>query len=68
VTTTANDKAFTVSNLKAATAAFQAQSIQQALVLAEYNWSQAARSLDMDRANLVRLAKRLGIEVTKQLN
>ncbi|EAQ65083.1 anaerobic nitric oxide reductase transcription regulator [Marinomonas sp. MED121] len=68
VTTTANDKAFTVSNLKAATAAFQAQSIQQALVFAEYNWSQAARSLEMDRANLVRLAKRLGIEVTKQLN
>lgn len=58
----------TIGNLKAATDAFQAQKIQQALTLSDYNWSQAARALQMDRANLVRLAKRLGIKVTKQLS
>ena len=56
-----------ISNLKEATETFQSQRIHQALILSDYNWSQAARALSMDRANLVRLAKRLGIEVTKQL-
>nr|MBP8226454.1 hypothetical protein [Rheinheimera sp.] len=29
------------------------------------NWSLAAKQLDVDRANLARLAKRLGIKVEK---
>ncbi|KZM40266.1 transcriptional regulator [Marinomonas sp. SBI22] len=61
-------QAWQVSNLKDATAAFQSQKIHQALLSSDYNWSKAARALDMDRANLVRLAKRLGIEVVKQVN
>jgi anaerobic nitric oxide reductase transcription regulator len=57
-----------IQDLKQATEDFQRQTIQQALDQAGLNWAQAARSLAMDRANLVRLAKRLGIEVTKQRN
>lgn len=53
-------------DLKKATEDFQRLNIQQALDAADLNWAQAARSLSMDRANLVRLAKRLGIEVSKQ--
>ncbi|MBM6550699.1 nitric oxide reductase transcriptional regulator NorR [Marinomonas ostreistagni] len=53
-------------DLKVATEDFQRQMIQQALDQAELNWAQAARLLNMDRANLVRLAKRLDIHVTKQ--
>lgn len=61
-------EAWQVSNLKEATEVFQSQKIHQALLSSGYNWSKAARTLDMDRANLVRLAKRLGIEVVKQVN
>lgn len=52
-----------VSNLhlKQATEAFQRQIIQQTLQANQQNWSAAARSLGVDRANLVRLSKRLGI-------
>ena len=57
-----------IQDLKQATEDFQRQTIQQALDQAGLNWAQAARSLAMDRANLVRLAKRLGIKVTKQRN
>jgi anaerobic nitric oxide reductase transcription regulator len=35
--------------------------VLQALEAHDQNWAQAARALQMDRANLVRLAKRLGI-------
>jgi anaerobic nitric oxide reductase transcription regulator len=56
-----------INNLKEATEAFQKQKILGALMACDYNWSQAARALSLDRANLVRLAKRLDIEVTKQL-
>ncbi|CUB03718.1 nitric oxide reductase transcriptional regulator NorR [Marinomonas fungiae] len=55
-----------IQDLKLATEDFQRRAIEQALDQAQLNWAQAARSLGMDRANLVRLAKRLGIEVTKQ--
>ena len=58
---------YPMTNLKQATESFQKQHIHKALLAADFNWSQAARALNMDRANLVRLAKRLGIEVTKQL-
>lgn len=53
-------------DLKQVTEAYQRRLIQRALDQSQLNWSQAARLLSMDRANLVRLAKRLGIEVTKQ--
>ncbi|WP_306331512.1 nitric oxide reductase transcriptional regulator NorR [Vibrio injensis] len=51
--------------LRTATDAFQRQLICQALEEAEYNWAKAARRLDVDRANLTRLAKRLGIQLHK---
>ena len=59
--------AWSFSSLKAATEFHQRQWIEQALVMTGFNWSAAARQLDMDRANLVRLAKRLGLEVKKTL-
>lgn len=52
--------------LRESTEAYQSQMIIDALNKAEFNWAQAARQLKTDRANLTRLAKRLGIEVTKQ--
>lgn len=42
--------------------AYQRQRIQAALAISHGNWSQAAKQLGVDRANLQRLAKRLGIE------
>ena len=53
-------------SLTEATKQFQRQSIEQAIRLTNGNWSDAGRILDMDRSNLVRLAKRLGIVVEKQ--
>ncbi|GHC98574.1 hypothetical protein GCM10007320_54490 [Pseudorhodoferax aquiterrae] len=43
--------------------AFERQAIEQALTCHAGNWAAAARALDMDRANLVRLARRLGLAV-----
>lgn len=54
-----------VTDLKAATELFQRQLILQALQHSQGNWSLAARQLGQDRANLARLAKRLGISVSK---
>lgn len=54
--------------LKAATEAYQRELIQHALQQAQGNWAAAARSLKLDRANLSRLAKRLGIRVVKQVH
>ncbi|MDN3612416.1 nitric oxide reductase transcriptional regulator NorR [Vibrio ostreicida] len=51
--------------IREATNDYQRQLITQALTEAEFNWAQAARKLKTDRANLTRLAKRLGITVTK---
>ena len=56
-----------VSNLKQATEQFQRQCILQTLEATQGNWAAAARQLQMDRANLSRLAKRLGIEVIKSI-
>ncbi|NTS76766.1 nitric oxide reductase transcriptional regulator NorR [Catenovulum sp. SM1970] len=53
--------------LKAATEDFQRQAIVTVLNEYQGNWSAAARVLKADRANLTRLAKRLGISVTKQV-
>ena len=43
--------------------AFERQTIEQILARHAGNWAAAARALDMDRANLVRLARRLGLDV-----
>ncbi|WP_326535224.1 nitric oxide reductase transcriptional regulator NorR [Pseudorhodoferax sp.] len=43
--------------------AFERQAIEAALASQHGNWAAAARSLDMDRANLVRLARRVGLAV-----
>ncbi|WP_260260677.1 nitric oxide reductase transcriptional regulator NorR [Vibrio intestinalis] len=56
----------TVTNLRTATDDYQRQIIIDSLKHADFNWAEAARSLSVDRANLVRLAKRLGLSVTKQ--
>lgn len=55
------------AGLKAATEEYQRELIQQALAEAEGNWSGAARALHMDRANLSRLAKRLGVGIEKRV-
>ncbi|MEL7290406.1 MAG: nitric oxide reductase transcriptional regulator NorR [Pseudomonadota bacterium] len=52
--------------LREATDAYQRQLVLDALTDANFNWAQAARQLKTDRANLTRLAKRLGIQVTTQ--
>ena len=36
--------------------------IEASLARQGYNWAASARELEMDRANLTRLAKRLGVE------
>ncbi|WCN07478.1 nitric oxide reductase transcriptional regulator NorR [Marinomonas mediterranea] len=56
-----------VVNLKEATERYQKGIILDALRRKEGNWAQAARELSMDRANLVRLGKRLGITVHKSV-
>ncbi|MCK6263987.1 nitric oxide reductase transcriptional regulator NorR [Vibrio sp. ZSDE26] len=53
-------------NLRQATEAYQRQLIIAALEESEFNWAKASRALETDRANLTRLAKRLGITVTKE--
>ncbi|SFJ83654.1 nitric oxide reductase transcriptional regulator NorR [Methylophaga sulfidovorans] len=52
-------------SLKAATEAFQKRVIAHALQQAEGNWAHAAKQLQMDRSNLIRMAKRLNITVQK---
>jgi len=54
-----------INNLKEATEDFQRRCIHQALNENNGNWAAAARSLEMDRANLTRLAKRLGISIKR---
>ena len=50
------------TDLKDATEAFQRRCIQTALARHPDNWAACARALGMDRANLHRLAKRLGLK------
>jgi anaerobic nitric oxide reductase transcription regulator len=54
-------------SLKVAVDDFQRKQIKAMLIKHNYNWAAAARALSLDRANLVRLAKRLDIKVTKSL-
>jgi anaerobic nitric oxide reductase transcription regulator len=49
-------------NLREATDAFQRDIITQALEQNQRNWAASARALDIDVANLHRLAKRLGLK------
>jgi anaerobic nitric oxide reductase transcription regulator len=49
-------------NLREATDAFQRDIISQVLVQNQRNWAASARVLEMDVANLHRLAKRLGLK------
>lgn len=52
--------------LREATEDYQRTLITTVLTDANFNWAKAARELKTDRANLTRLAKRLGINVTKK--
>ncbi|MDP2561645.1 nitric oxide reductase transcriptional regulator NorR [Psychrobium sp. 1_MG-2023] len=45
--------------------AFQRKIVKKILAQEQGNWSAAAKRLNVDRANLTRLAKRLGIQVQK---
>ena len=49
------------------TEAYQRELIRNALESNDGNWTKAAQQLSMDRANLARLAKRLGIVVAKEI-
>lgn len=53
--------------LREATDKFQRQFILQAIQQQQGNWTKAARVLQVDRANLSRLAKRLSIKVNKSV-
>lgn len=53
--------------LKEATEQLQRQLVSQALHDHQHNWTRAAKALGLDRANLARLAKRLGITLEKRL-
>ena len=50
-----------VQNLRLAVDDFQRRQILAALEQHQHNWSAAARSLELDRGNLQRLARRLGL-------
>jgi anaerobic nitric oxide reductase transcription regulator len=52
--------------LREATEEFQRQRITEVIEASKYNWAQAARLLQTDRANLIRLSKRLGLTITKE--
>ena len=60
------DKQETI-DLRLETEAYQRDIIRKALETNEGNWTKAAQQLSMDRANLARLAKRLGIVVAKEI-
>ncbi len=68
--TKASEGSINAVGLRDATEEFQRDMISSALIKTDYNWAKAARLLKTDRANLVRLSKRLGLTVTKtsQLN
>ena len=51
----------TVVDFKGAVDAYQRQLIENAWLANQRNWAAAARALRMDRGNLFRLAKRLGL-------
>ncbi|WP_444946922.1 helix-turn-helix domain-containing protein [Microbulbifer sp. VTAC004] len=56
-----------VVNLRSATEDYQRDLIKHTLTNCDGNWSRAAKLLSMDRGNLVRLAKRLGVYIKKEV-
>ena len=54
-----------VIELRTSTEAHQRQRIETSLARHRNNWASAARELGLHRANLVRLAKRLGVQAEK---
>ena len=54
-----------VIDLRTSTEAHQRQRIETSLARHRNNWASAARELGLHRANLVRLAKRLGVQAEK---
>ena len=62
------EKAPDNTSLKQSTEAFQRQRIVQVLQEEQGNWTAAAKRLGVDRANLSRLAKRLGVVVDKKVS
>ncbi|MFA3791873.1 nitric oxide reductase transcriptional regulator NorR [Aliiglaciecola sp. SL4] len=54
-------------NLRQATDDFQRDIITDVLIHSDLNWSAAAKKLGVDRANLVRLSKRLHLKVEKKV-
>ncbi|WLQ11876.1 nitric oxide reductase transcriptional regulator NorR [Hahella aquimaris] len=53
-------------NLKEETERFQRELIHRTLAEEQGNWAAAARALSLDRANLIRLARRLGVHVERR--
>src|SRR5690606_10034558 len=58
---TAHDPA-RILPLRDATDDFQRRVIEQALLVANYNWAHAARLLQLDSSNLHKVAKKLGLK------
>jgi anaerobic nitric oxide reductase transcription regulator len=56
------DDAAELPSLASATDAFQRQLVRRAVARCEGNWSAAARALGVDRSNLHRTARRLGLK------
>jgi anaerobic nitric oxide reductase transcription regulator len=52
----------TIGDLRLATENYQRQLISACLERHQHNWASAARELGLDRANLGRMAKRLGLK------
>lgn len=59
---TASPVSLVSGDLRAATEAYQRQLINACLERHHNNWASAARELGLDRANLGRMAKRLGMK------
>ena len=51
-----------MGDLRQATENYQRQLISACLERHQHNWASAARELGLDRANLGRMAKRLGLK------
>ena len=53
--------------LRAAVALYERQLLEHTLQQHDYRWAAAARALHMDRGNLQRMAKRLGLQAPAAL-
>lgn len=66
VSGSAASEAVTAQGLRQAVDAFERNLVQSTLAQHAHNWASAARALQMDRANLTRLAKRHGLYDKKE--